>query len=183
MKRKILTFSKLLGVGLLLMGIAPASAQITTWTPPGWSMLTGTAVGPAELVNIGGPSSFACTTMQLQSGDGQVSWYVPNPDQDFVVSIHGAGGGPLGEYALRVVPFHAEVREGSWQFMAGSDLRVGDSLSISIVGGRVFYLHNGNIFYASRNLFPPALYPAVACAQFMAFGGWISNLQVQGAWK
>jgi len=166
----------------LLLAVSPAWAQVV-WSPPGWSNQIGTTYSGTELVNIAGQGSSACTTLQLPAGDGQVSWYMPNPDQDFVVSVHAAGGAPLGAYALRVVPWHVEVREGFWQLMASARLEVGDALAIAITGGRVSYLRNGTMFYQSRSPYPPTGYPAVACVQFMAFGGWVSNLQVQGGWK
>ena len=149
-----------------LPGVSVRSPQSVVWTDLVNALAVGTTLEQTGECVSGGLSA------QQIAGNGYVEFPVSDPTGDYIVSL-GDGTDLMGNWAVHIAGFTAEVREGNWTLKAHIPAAAGDVFRIAVVSGQVQYMKNRVVFYTSATL--PQRFPLNAKATLWSFGATVGN--------
>jgi hypothetical protein len=160
----------------------PPAPQTSGPVGVNWTSAANVAVNGNSLVKNGGcggcPDAGAVSAQQI-SGDGYVEFSGQGDGLRFIGLSSGNNGTDPSEirFALRLQGTTAEVRE-SGGYRSETSFSSGDTLRISVAGGRVEYSKNGGVFYTSST---QASYPLLVDTSFFDANASVNNVVIAGA--
>jgi len=149
-----------------LPGVSVLAPQPVVWADVVNALAVGTALEQTGECLSGGLSA------QQIAGNGYVEFPVSDPTGDYIVSL-GGGTDLMGNWAVHIAGFTAEVREDNWALKAHTPAAAGDVFRIAVTNGQVQYMKNHVVFYVSAT--PPQGLPLNAKATLWSFGATVRN--------